>query len=122
VCLPVVIPTFRRHLVAPASAAPSNAILSAARLVECFASDPPRPKPSIDVQLRLVRACLVSSVRDLKLPHIVHENRAENAGHKPRSKQSAVNRADVMSTDQIAQVCRNRREAAAVHGQEDGRW
>src|SRR5580692_1624536 len=85
----------------------------------------PGQQPSIDLQLRLVRACLVSSVRDLKLPHIVHENRAENAGHGPRSKQSAVNRADVMSTEQIAQiaqVCRNGREAAAVHGQEDGRY
>jgi hypothetical protein len=71
----------------------------------------PGQQPSIDLQLRLVRACLVSSVRDLKLPHIVHENRAENAGHGPRSKQSAVNRADVMSTEQIAQVCGNRREA-----------
>jgi hypothetical protein len=61
-------------------------------------------------------------MRDLKLPHIVHENRAENAGHGPRGKQSAVNRADVMSTEQIAQLCRNRREAANVRGQEDGRY
>lgn len=54
------------------------------------------------VQNRLIRARLVSAVRDLILPHVVHENGPENAGDGPRGKQSAVNRADVMSTEQIA--------------------
>ena len=54
------------------------------------------------VKNRPIRARLVSAVRDLILAHVVHENRAENAGDGPRGKQSAVNRADVMSTEQIA--------------------
>ena len=53
------------------------------------------------VQNRLIRARLVSAVRDLIHPH-VHENGAENAGDGPGGKQSAVNRADVMSTERIA--------------------
>ncbi len=53
-------------------------------------------------QNRPMRARLVSAVRDLILPHVVHENGAENAGDGPRGKQLAANRADVMSTEQIA--------------------
>lgn len=72
------------------------------------------------LQDRLIRACLVGSVRDLVLPHIVHEHGTENAGDGPRGKQPAVNRADVISTEQITQVCRNRRQAATIHAQQHG--
>ena len=43
--------------------------------------EPDDQQGSHHVQHRLIRARLVCSVRDFILPHIVHKDRTENAGH-----------------------------------------
>ena len=45
--------------------------------------------------------------------------RADDAGRRPRSQDTAVNRADVADAEQIGDVGGNGREAAAIQRQDD---
>ena len=63
----------------------------------------------------------LSSRQDLFVRHgeTVHELRADDGGERPRGDEAAMNRADLIAAEEIAQVGRDGGEAAAVHGEDD---
>src|SRR6516165_12266892 len=49
----------------------------------------------------------------------INQNRTQNTGNRPRSKQTAVNCADLDVSEQILQVSWNSGEPSTVHAQDD---
>src|SRR5271168_3724833 len=72
-----------------------------------------------DVKHGLIGAGFFDAVGQLIFAEVVDERRTEHACRRPCGEDSAVNGADVMSAEEIADVSGNGGEAAAVHAEED---
>src|SRR5262245_44427745 len=55
----------------------------------------------------------------LMLPDLVHQQGADDTSGGPRGQQPAMNGADKLGPEDVGQIGRDRREAAAVHGDDD---
>ena len=97
----------------------SNEVALAHRAHEEVADEPDDEQPGHDVHRRRVGVGLRDAMRDLVFANVVHEHRTDDAGSRPRGEQAAVDRAHLNRAEQVAQVGRDRREAAAVHADDD---
>ena len=83
---------------------------------QCVGQQPQNQQAGHDVHgdavcLRRRHACV-----NLPLADIVHQHGAQHRRQRPRQQDSAVNRAHLVSAEQIAQIRRNGGKSATVHG------
>ena len=64
-----------------------------------------------DVVDQVVRDAVV----DLELPQTGNQGGADDAGDRPRGDQPAMDRADHLRAEDVGEIGRHRREAAAIH-------
>ena len=57
--------------------------------------------------------------RDLVVADAVDQQRPEDARHRPRGQQPAMDRADVHRAEEVLQISRHRGKPAAVHADDD---
>ena len=89
------------------------------RLDQQIADEADHQQPGHDVHGDVVGIGLRHAVSDVVLADVVHQNRAEDAGHRPCGKQQAVDGADIARAEHISQISRHGREAAAIHADND---
>ena len=56
---------------------------------------------------------------ELEFADVVHHNRADDAGSRPRCQQTTVNGADELRTEHVGKIGRHSRETAAIHRQDN---
>ena len=89
------------------------------RLDQQIADEADHQQPGHDVHGHVIGVGLRHAVGDVILADVVHQYRAEDAGHRPGGKQQAVNGADITRAEHVSQISRDSREAAAVHADDD---
>ena len=86
---------------------------------EQVADEAERQQPREDVHGDVVDLRARHAGVELELADVVHEHRAEDAGGRPGGEQAAVDGADHLRAEHVREIRRHRREAAAVHRQDD---